>query len=185
MLEPSAGRPARGLEGRRAAAGRSLPPAPPERGTRPRAATPTLRAAVPLRPRRPGPRLRPCPWSRCSCHGCCSRRGGCSGTCWLKVENPQLWGGLRRAAEATASFQMTGAVLRSVQERPEPSVAPGGCTGRCPPTGQAQQGRRNRAGGLFRRLRHACGLLSAGWSWRAVGCCPVCRSTCGGERWEQ
>ena len=49
------------LEGRRAAAGRSLPPAPPERGTRPRAATPTLRAAVPLRPRRPGPRLRPCP----------------------------------------------------------------------------------------------------------------------------
>ena len=32
-------------------------------------------------------------------------------TWWLKVENHQLWGGLRRAPEATASFQAAQAAL--------------------------------------------------------------------------
>ena len=30
---------------------------------------------------------------------------------WWKVEHPQLWGGLRRAAEATVSFQAAQAAL--------------------------------------------------------------------------
>ncbi len=37
----------------------------------------------------------------------CSRQ-----TWWLKAENPQLWAGLRRAPEATASFQAAQAALR-------------------------------------------------------------------------
>ena len=32
--------------------------------------------------------------------------------CWLKMENPQLWGGLRRDPEATASLQAAQPALR-------------------------------------------------------------------------
>ena len=55
--------------------------------------------------------------------------------CWSKVEDPRLWGGLRRAAEATASFQAAQAALRGAYERSEPLDSPGRQVGRCPQTG--------------------------------------------------
>ena len=55
--------------------------------------------------------------------------------CWSRAENPQLWGGLRRAPEATASFQDAPAALRGAKERPGPSDGPGRQMGRCRQTG--------------------------------------------------
>ena len=55
---------------------------------------------------------------------------------WGRVETRQLWGGLRRAPAATASFQAAAAALWHLWRRPEPSEPPGGLVGRCPPTGR-------------------------------------------------
>ena len=53
----------------------------------------------------------------------------------LKVEKPQLSGGLRRAPEAAAHFHDVQAALWGACQRPEPQEAPGGRMGRCPQTG--------------------------------------------------
>ena len=42
------------------------------------------------------------------------------------MEHPQLWGGLRRAAESRASHPAAQAALQVVQEQPEPQEPPGG-----------------------------------------------------------
>ena len=56
------------------------------------------------------------------------------GDWWLKVKSPHLWGGLRRAPEATARFRAARAALWGECERPEPSDGPGRQMGRCPQT---------------------------------------------------
>jgi hypothetical protein len=59
----------------------------------------------------------------------------CCAACWLNVENPQRWGGLGRAPEATASLQAAKAALRGAEKRPEPSDGPGRLMGRWPQAG--------------------------------------------------
>ena len=64
--------------------------------------------------------------------------------CWLIAHTPgggqagnaQLWGGLWRAAEATAGPKAALAALRVVSERPEPPDGPGRQMGCCPQAGQ-------------------------------------------------
>ena len=48
-----------------------------------------------------------------------------------RCKPPQLWGGPRRAAEATPSLQAAQAARRGARGRPEPSEAPTGSCGRC------------------------------------------------------
>ena len=54
---------------------------------------------------------------------------------YLKVVNPPLWGGLRRAAQPTAGFRGAQAALWGALERPETQEAPCGQMGRGPQTG--------------------------------------------------
>ena len=61
-----------------------------------------------------------CRWMYCpltlAFHSCSVRC--CS--CWLTGENPQLSGGVSRAAEATSSGQAARVAVGGVQERPRP-----------------------------------------------------------------
>ena len=75
---------------------------------------------------------------------CSTRRGAARGAAAAGAsprrlvehgETPRLWGGLRRAPEATARSEAAQATLRGAWERPGPSDGPGRRVGRCRQTG--------------------------------------------------
>ena len=63
-----------------------------------------------------------CPISGCS-HPTCTSSEAPGASAWWQAENPQLWAGLRRAAEATAGLQAAQAALWCDEEWPEAAQA--------------------------------------------------------------
>ena len=77
-----------------------------------------------------------------------SRHGEPRRSCQLKADPRPLWGGRRRAAEATASLRDAQAALWGAWQRPEPADGPGRQMGRCPHTGQTALSTSRRAAHL-------------------------------------